>query len=152
MSTIAIRWLGAFGRGSSLADSLRWELTENFCGREVAAEWIDPTSRHAREKEFSIRRIVGLLVAKGAILRRFDGDVWSVASESGRLETTRQSVHTHTECFCRPNFSAIVLTRPWGQIRAEIRRAIRTVSAETGLPVVYLHDLPALNRRVKMEF
>ena len=150
MSTMAIRWLGAFGKGSSLVDSLRWELTQNFGGREVAAEWVDSQTSHQR---FRIRRTVGLLVAKGAIIRRYPGDVWSVTSESGRLEVTRPSTsYGHTECFCRPKFSAIVLTRPWGQLRAEVRAAIRTVAGETGLPVVYLENLPNLRRQVRMEF
>ena len=46
---MVVRWIGAFGKSSSLSESLSWELSQNE--REVAAEHINGnqgTIRHAK--------------------------------------------------------------------------------------------------------
>ena len=129
---MVVRWIGAFGKSSSLSNSLSWELTQNE--REVAAEYINGNQgsiRHAK---------VGLLLAKGSVIRSFPGDVWSVA-KNGKLEPTRQATgwcKNHTECFCRPEYSAIVLKERPERLTKTVVDAIKKASIEYNLPVYVL--------------
>lgn len=129
----AIRWIGAFGHASDLASSLEWELTQH--DREVAAEIVhggQGTITHAR---------IGLLVDKGAVIRAFPGDVWSVTREGGRLEATRQATgwhKNHTEAFCRPEYAAIVLKDHPARFRPSVLKAVKDAAEKHGLPVIML--------------
>lgn len=145
MSRIAVRWMGAFHRYGSFAEALRWEFENS---REVAAEWfhglVDAT--HSR-----VPSRVGLLVAKGAIIRAYNGDVWSYTPDgSQRLMVSRPSAHSsndHTECFCRPEYRGIVIRRPLDSLRPEIRRPIIAVARQRQLPVFWVHE-NGVQRRV----
>lgn len=131
---MVVRWLGAFGKGSDLAASLSWELTQN---REVAAEHITSGNgkiRHAR---------VGLLVDKRAVIRVFPGDVWSVAGEDGKLRATRYAsgyalTGRHSEAFCRPVYRAIVIKDHPDRIKPVVMNAVRGASEGFSLPIVWI--------------
>lgn len=129
---IAIRWLGAFGKGASLEDSLAWELSA--ADREVAAEWFGddiPVSgsgiNHCQ---------VGLLLARGTIRRHYNGDVWSV-SHGPYLRATRAPYESmgHTECFCIPRYRGIVVRCPLDQLSPKVRRPVMAAARRHGLPV-----------------
>ena len=135
MSTFAIRWLGAFSQGSNFSSSLKWELEEN--NREVAAEWFD----YGYHFDGIHSKLVGLLVEKGAIVRRYNGDVWSVA-EGERLVATRSSTEStqHSECFCKPQYRGIVIRRHLDQLRPEIRRVIVQMAKKHNLAIyIFTH-------------
>lgn len=99
-----VRWIGAFAKRGTLAESLSYEFSrpatdevcaERYCGRSVI--------EHAR---------VGLLVKRTAVVKRFTGDCYSVADETGRLHKTRNPRHAgshHTEVWCNPVYVAVVL-------------------------------------------
>ncbi len=129
----AIRWIGAFGHSSDLASSLEWELTQR--DREVAAEIVhggQGTITHAR---------IGLLVAKGAVIRSFPGDVWSVPGEGGRLSPTRQATgwhKRHTEAFCRPEYAAIVLKDNPARFKPSVLKTVKDAAEKHGIPVLML--------------
>lgn len=131
---MVVRWLGAFGKGSDLATSLSWELTQD---REVAAEHISSGNgkiRHAR---------VGLLVDKRAVIRVFPGDVWSVAGEDGKLRATRYASgyalrRRHHEAFCCPVYRAIVIKDHPDRIKPAIMATVRSASASFALPIVWI--------------
>ena len=138
-----VRWLGAYGHGMSLADSLAWELTQGK--REVAAE------RFTRGCGFAARRYngnfaarVGLRVAKGALVKRYPGDVYSVAREDGTLAPTRYAsgpltrTGRHEECFCQPVFDAIICREHPARMGKGVDAVLRQAAARFGLPVLVL--------------
>lgn len=132
----AIRWLGAFGRHGNFPAALKWELEDNT--REVAAEWFSGSPAVSPDVEHCA---VGLLVAKGAVMRCYSGDVWSVPSPSGeRLVPTRPASEgqTHSECFCKPHYRAFVIRKPLDQLRPVIRRPLVSMARKHGLPVLWL--------------
>lgn len=100
-----IRWLGAFGYGSSLKDSLDWEFSSP--NRERAAEMLQKNQKSMLANKCGI----GLLFNKTSVTKKFPGDVWSVPSlqckkqmcDSRFLVATRKpckhSYHKHNECF-----------------------------------------------------
>lgn len=135
MSTIAIRWLGAFGHSDSLTESLNWELCENR--REVAAEWYDGSHAFRGIKH----TVVGLLIDKGAIIRRYNGDVWSEV-RGERLVPTRNSntSNLHSECFCTPKYRGIVVRRHLDQLRPDVRRTVVAAAKKYHLAVFYYND------------
>lgn len=135
---IAIRWLGAFRKQGTFEESLVWELEVNR--REVAAEPfalrhrgcyfpVDPGVEHCS---------VGLLVAKGAIVKTFYGDVWSVPSPGGEwLVPTMPACSTdsHREAFCKPKYRAIIVRKPLDQLRPAIRRPLVAMARKHSLPI-----------------
>lgn len=149
-----VRWLGAFGSSSSLAESLSWELSQRE--REVAAERV-ATSRKVQEwaydKSGQLRErlvpagngsiqhaLVGLWIDKRAVVRSFTGDVWSVTSEDGRLVPTRHSKPCgHTEVFCRPGYvKALVVKKHPASLSGEVLSALRDASKSHDLDVFLL--------------
>ena len=124
---VVIRWLGAFGKVGTLKESLSWEVSQTD-RTALAAEKLrkgKSAITHAR---------VGLLVKNRAILRRYNSDVWSVYNKRGRLKATRgegQTESTHTECFVRPDYAAIVVK---GKITDQALQACR----DTGLELLRL--------------
>lgn len=106
MKSLFVRWLGAYGRGQSLAVSIKYELEQ--VTREVACEAISMRSGSCGEE---ITANVGLIVDRRAVKKFFLGDVWSVtdeASPTGRLKATRfGAAGRHTECFARPVYTGI---------------------------------------------
>ena len=134
VSSGAIRWLGAYrGRGMySLHDSLHWELEEN--NREVAAEWWDWKSCQAISRCVPAR--LGLLVKKGGIIKRYFGDCYSEYRENNRLVATRRGNdhESHTECFVRPRYTAIVSLVYPERMRKSTLNVVREAQEQYGLP------------------
>jgi len=129
----SVRWLGAFGKGSSLLKSLHYEVARDSNG-EVAAELLrDGKSqiRHAR---------VGLLVSQKAVIRRFDCDVWSrpVGTKSVRLKANRTKAFSeHAECFCRPEYTGVVV-KNYAGMKKDIKKGILWFAKKNNLPVYEL--------------
>lgn len=104
---MVIRWLGAFGKAGSLAESIAWELTQESASALAAEKLVGGKSQihHAS---------VGLLVKNRAILRRYAADVWSRRRSNGKLVATRREtafgVGKQAECFVLPDFAAIVIS------------------------------------------
>ncbi len=94
-----IRWLGAFGKGGTLKESLAWECSSPM--RERACEEVTKGEPSLLAKSNG----VGLLFNKTNITRKFQGDVWSKFEgrdrESLHLYPTRrgEANGTHTEAF-----------------------------------------------------
>lgn len=131
---MVIRWIGAFGKASSLADALDWELGIN--AREVAAEHIrggNGRVAHAR---------VGLLVDRRAVIKTFPGDVWSVVGKDDKLHATRYacdilSCRQH-EAFCRPVYRAIVLKEHPARMKPSVMHAVAEAAKKFALPVIWI--------------
>ena len=121
-----VRWLGAFRKGGSLHNSLKWELKENR--REVAAEVLVGGQSH-------VQAYIGLRIARGAVRKVFRGDVWSEVTARGTsLKMTRSpsSFSDHTEAFCKPLFTAIVLK---GKVSKKAFKTVLWWSKAMDLPI-----------------
>ena len=143
---MVVRWLGAYGKGPSLVDSLRFELTRPKTD-EVAAEPID--NRNGL-KFVSI----GLVVKRRAVRRVYSGDVFSqpcnrlglpcLQDENGfcdetcpgcrQLRTTRKPKHgsLHGEAICNPDYCAIAVR---GVITPKAWKIVKVFSKAFGLPI-----------------
>ena len=125
-----IRWLGAFAKGGTLAESIQYEINRSATD-EVAAEYIKEglsEIRHAR---------VGLLVASKALIKRFNGDCYSVL-ENGKLVKTRNPKDTgsqHIECWVNPIYKGIVVK---GKISKSAFMTIRHIAGINNIPVMIL--------------
>ena len=122
----AVRWLGAFRKEGSLHSSLKWELQDN--SREVAAEVLIDNQSH-------IHACVGLEVSPKAVRKVFCGDVWSENTRGGnslRMTRSPNNWSGHTEAFCKPTFTAIVVK---GKVSKKVFRIVAWWSKQTGLPV-----------------
>lgn len=151
-----VRWLGAYGHGSSLESSLQWELTQ--CDREVAAErFATGRGYAARYRHGEFTACVGLRLAKGALIRRFPGDVYSRTGEDGRLVPSRYAsgvdlcgIGRHEECFCRPVYDAIVCREHPARMGRGVAGTLARVAAQYGLPILVL-DKDGRRKRVDRE-
>ncbi len=96
-----IRWLGAFGKNGSLQDSIQFELNRDS---EVAAELLKNKSliSHAR---------IGLLVKNSAVVKKFDGDCWSVREDGGLVKSRNPKTarSQHKEVWAKPNYIGLVV-------------------------------------------
>ena len=123
-----VRWLGAFGRGESIHAALLWELTQTErC--ELAAEPCLPN-------ESGIRSRVGLLVKRSAVVKRFNGDCWSIV-EGASLKKTRNPRCSpwHREVWVRPEYTAIVC-KDWHTLSSQVRRTVAWFARAHRLPVL----------------
>lgn len=150
-----IRWIGAYGKGDSLEDALRWEITQR--DREVAAEYVfratvsewrggfgyEHIAPVVRGQGFIDHALVGMWLDKRAWIKGYPGDVWSRTDEAGRLYATRRAVvrsHGHTEIFCKPGYvKALILKRHPSTLGPAILKTLKTISVEYDLPVFYLN-------------
>lgn len=136
MSKVYIRWMGAFGKASSLSEAIRWELEENR--REVAATWCHAGGLNGLGVDHAQ---VGLLVAKGAVVRRYAGDVWSVPAGDRLVKTRPASQDSdHGEAFCKPRYSALVIRKPLDAFKPATRRAIVAAARQYGLKVLRIAE------------
>ena len=128
---MVIRWIGAFGKGESLFQSLSWEFTQE---REVAAERVTGgkgTIEHAQ---------IGLRVASEAVIRHYEGDVWSKVSPDGRLYATRRACRGHSECFCKPVYTGIVCKQHPSRLAKLVQEAVFQASEKFGVSVFYVTE------------
>lgn len=125
---IVVRWLGAFGKYTTLQGSVEYEISAP-ADRQVASEPLfDGRCR------LSSRAEIGLLVdqTKTRLIAVFTKDAWTVMDKSGRLKNKRHSfvhqhdwdslkkicrtnrdVYGHGECIIQgPKFSGIVVRYP----------------------------------------
>ena len=136
------RWLGAFKKKQSLYNSLVYEIEQ----REkvhVAAEMLQAGKSYINHAK------VGLLVKNSALVRRFNGDVYSVykktSSRTKTLKKTRSensAYSFHRECFVRPEYIGVVLKFK-KTISKTALQAIKNFSLEYNCPVFEL-----INRRL----
>ena len=113
-----IRWLGAFGKAQSLHASLKFELGRSLTD-EVAAEDIRTCSmiKHAK---------VGLLIANKSIIKKFNGDCFSLL-ENGKLVKTRNpkdAKSSHLECWANPNYIGIV-AKNYSNLPKQIQKTLK---------------------------
>lgn len=129
---MVIRWLGAFRKSGSLADSLTWELTQQSVSA-LAAEKLVSGKSHIHHAS------VGLLVKNRAILRRYAADVWSKRRSNGKLVATRRETAfdagKQAECFVQPDFAAIVIS---GKISRSAQADCRTAAKTHNLNLLRL--------------
>lgn len=121
-----VRWLGAFGKASSLSESLEFEFSR-APSEEVCAEMIKRVS--------TISARVGLLVKHSALIKSFRGDCFSVLIE-GKLVKTRKPVRTcfsHNESWVHPIYCGIVVD---GAISCSAMNAVRDAASKFGVPVI----------------
>jgi len=123
---MATRWLNVFrGKKIPLYNSLVFELTNT---REVAAT-------------DAVLSAVGLVVSPDAIIRKFAGDVWSEVNKSGKLMPTRHHSRangTHTEYFCKPIYTAIVVNK--SRITQRELAAVRRISDKFNLKIKFMRE------------
>lgn len=118
-----VRWLGAFRKNFSLADSIEFELSRTT---EAACEKFKKTSE--------IYSKVGLLCDPKFIVKDFTGDCWSEYDKKGKLHKNRNPRHAgikskHKESWVKPGgFCGIVLKVPFdnlpGYIQDQLERKI----------------------------
>ena len=128
---MVIRWIGAFGKGESLFQSLSWEFTQE---REVAAERVTGgkgTIEHAQ---------IGLRVASEAVIRHYEGDVWSKVSPDGRLYATRRGRRGHSECFCKPVYTGIICKQQPSRLAKRVQEAIYMAAEKFNISVFYMTE------------
>ena len=147
-----IRWLGAFGKGGTLKESLAWECSSPM--RERACEEV----HKGEASQLAKANGVGLLFNKTNITRKFKGDVWSMSEDKDKtsvyLFPTRKgktsSFNKHTEAF------VALGAKPTGLILSAYRFAsvkkhgfledIYDIADSTGLPVYILDGESKLKR------
>lgn len=136
-----VRWLGAYGKSTTLEASLTFELnrpaTDEVCGEGI---------KHGLSKIGHAR--VGLLVARKSVIKCFKGDVWSKHDEAGKLVKTRKPANVkigHTECWCRPNYTALVVDQWTGytdghEAHDSAMQSVKIVAAQHGLKVIMVSE------------
>ena len=132
-----VRWIGAFGKGSTLSDSLNFEIYT--CDRDVACEICKGyTSRISHAK-------IGLLLDNCAIIKKFNGDCWS-KNNNGMLYMTRNPKYAsrHLEAWARPNYKGIVV-KSVRKVSTEAFRQILAFVEETGIKVYEFETFKELN-------
>ena len=132
-----IRWLGAYGRGSSLRAALHWEFTQQE-RKELAAEPL--LNKFDQESQIDCK--VGLLVKRSAIKKIYRGDVFSkVDSSNGCLKKTRHHLEStyHGEAFVAPCYVAIVV-KGWLEISESTRRLLVSQAREHSLKILDYND------------
>lgn len=141
---MVIRWLGAFGRGHSLAAALRYELEDrdstDECAAEILLKGSGPRIKHAT---------VGLLVKSSAVNRKFRSDVWSSAGIGCKLKPARGEgkAHSgHTEAFVSPHYSGIVIQR---KLKNKAMSTIWKAARKSGLPVFTINSKGELIKLVR---
>lgn len=114
------RWLGAYGKVGTLAESLAFELSGNSSLACATSSVID----HCR---------VGLVVKNSAVVRRHSGDVFSVTTASGKLKATRKPVDTHDELWVRRVYAAVVIR---GRVSLNTLRTCESAAEKFNLNIV----------------
>ena len=130
----AIRWLGAFRKGSaSLLDSLIWELTQNERS-EVAAEAIKQQSLIEQSR-------VGLLVKRSAIKKVFTGDCWSEYQGKTLVKNRNPKIASglHKEIWCTPEYVGIVV-KEWDHLKKQVRQPVRYIADRFKLQIYELKN------------
>ena len=125
-----IRWLGAFAKTGTLAESIQYECNREVTD-EVAAEYVNKgISQIAHAK-------VGLLIANKALIKKYNGDCWSVL-EDGKLVKTRNPKHagsTHKEAWANPVYTAVVIK---DRISKQAMMEVKHLASINNLPVLTL--------------
>ena len=129
---MVIRWLGAYGKGKSLADSLSWELSQTE-RKVLSAEKL--SKGHSR-----IGCLVGLLTTNKAVVRRYNSDVYTVKKGHAMRATRPEGISTyHTEYLIRPCYKAIVVKYSrYQKISKQALQACLETSKTYNLPILYL--------------
>lgn len=138
---ICVRFLGAFGKRGSLADSIKFELHRSK--QQVCATILDLGEdsgpyQNTNPSYCDIRARIGLLVDKKSIRRWYDRDVWSSPKfyNKGYLSFGRCGNDGHNEAWVLPCYKAIVTLEHPSRFSKEIRKTL----AESGLKILYLHN------------
>lgn len=129
-----VRWLGAFRKNGSLAESLDFEFSR---ATDVACEKIKNRGgskiRHCR---------LGLLVDPKAVYRVYQGDVWSEYQADGTLFATRsqwEAHSSHCEAFAKPVFTGLVIKGgSLKDLSAEARATVLAATRQYNLPLYKL--------------
>jgi hypothetical protein len=132
-----IRWLGAFGHGSDLQESINFELSRSTiaCAEEVKKGANSGMHPHIR---------LGLLISQSGIVRRWSSDVWSEYKANGkRLRKTRdegEAYSGHNEIWVNPNHVIGFILRAGGPaISASSLNIIKLASKKYRLPIYKLN-------------
>ena len=129
-----VRWMGAFGKNSSLYGSLNYEMTNTTI--EVACE-------HLAKGKSSIKHArIGIIIPKSAILKMYQGDVWSIR-EGDKLKRTRRgsgySDKKYHECFSSPLGSVkgckIIITNVCN-LKKETKREAYRIASKYNMEIV----------------
>ena len=142
-----IRWIGAYGYSKEgLKESLNYEFTSVS---EKACEFI------SKSRPSGIDHVrIGLIFDKGDVVKRFDGDCWSLRNQWGLLEPTRLYDHLslmHTEAFLRQESrpTAIVIKSYNNEggllsLKKETRLTLIDIAKQYNVPIY------VLNRKCKL--
>ncbi len=160
MKKMLVRWLGAYGKGSTLADALSYELTA--VTREVAAELILSYSGAGYRSALKSDRVkIGLEVEVTAFRRGFVGDAWTRVEGDRLLQSYRKpikdldrlvkariahhkmcnsegwvsSADRYAECVCVPHYTAIIIA---GSITAQAQAVIEEIAMRHQMEVKYI--------------
>lgn len=135
-----VRWLGSYGKANSLHASLQWELGQSV-RQELAAEPIEGCTSGIPQSK------IGLLAARTAVIKIFNGDCWSIlvpfpSAEDGDLagaslkKTRNPRCSTlHREAWIRPEYRAIVV-KGWNNIRPSTQKTLRWFAEMYHLPIL----------------
>ena len=126
---MVIRWLGAYGKSTNLAESLTWELTQTERSELAASPCHLGDVAHCN---------VGLLVARRAVIRIYSGDAWTVKGEDGTLRKTRRPDRSagHGEAIVRPEYRGIVVR--WDYLSSDARAIVARHARLYRLPILDL--------------
>ena len=98
-----VRWLGAYKKNGSIGEAVAFEMQRST---DVACEQLQRGVSMIQQSR------LGLLVDPKAVYRRYDGDVYSLYSPSGKLHPTRKGYEAcskHKESFAHPVYTGIVI-------------------------------------------
>lgn len=138
-----VRWLGAYGEGRTLHDSLAFELNSKASGHDLAcAEWVRRGSKGGSLRfgtgEIS-RCKIGLLVDSKAVHRVFLADQYSrvYVSTGGKPHRVkgRERGYGHTEVWHKRKYKGIVVR---GRVSSHHMRVVRWWANRKGLPVIFV--------------
>lgn len=138
---ICVRFLGAYGKKGSLADSIRFELsrpTQQVCATVLSLDPNEDPYSNVNLSYCDIRARIGLLVDKKSIKRWYDCDVWSQPKpwNKGYLRFGRCGNYRHNEAWVLPCYKALVTLEHPSRYSKEIRKSL----VESGLKILYLHN------------
>jgi len=150
-----VRWLGAF-RNDGTVSTLEQELA-NMTAFHDGLQFEERSAESIRCAEASClsisgyswkyRPLLGLLVSRKSVIRRFKTDVWAepVNDGSGRLMPTSKGNDSWNEFFVKPDYVAVIIRKAAIKDK-ELLRQVSEVAHAHGLTLLHAETL----REVKL--
>ena len=133
-----VRWIGAFGKGESFSESMKFELNRPITD-EIACERLESSKKNKIMNPKIQHCGVGFIINKKHVFKNFNGDCWSLRDEEGRLYKTRNpkvAKSNHLESWAYPVYSKIVVVE--NKITSKILKEVKYFARKFNLEIVYL--------------